>query len=148
MISESAFKSELEKFCNPHSSNYVGDPQTRTEAIQKANQGWGNALYECAKNITPTSTTAQAAKDAFMAIVGAEIMTLEILQQAANQFALKLGQGMTGYNATPPPSHLTLNSSATDYDSNCSQVANQVCNWLRTGQSMLLIPPYTIEPWL
>ncbi|AXR62878.1 hypothetical protein DQM68_19710 (plasmid) [Leptospira mayottensis] len=148
MISESAFKTELEKFCNPHSPDYLGDPQTRTIAIQRANQGWVNALYECAKNISPVSTNANAAKAAFLGIVGIEVMTLEILQHAVSQFALTLGQGMSGYNSTPPPALLILSSSATDYDSNCSQIASKVCNWLRTGQSMLLVPPNTIEPWL
>lgn len=148
MISESAFKTELEKFCNPRSPNYQGDPKTRSEAIQRANQGWGNALYECAKNISPVSTNANAAKTAFLGIVGTEAMTLEILQQAVSQFALKLGQGMSGYNPIPPPAPLMLSSSVTDYDSNCSQIVNQVCNWLRTGRSTLLVPPNTIEPWL
>ncbi|EMO53914.1 hypothetical protein [Leptospira noguchii] len=148
MISESAFKAEIEKFCNPQSPNYLGDPQTRAEAILKANQGWANALYECAKNISPVSTNANAAKTTFLEIVGTEVITLEILQQAVSQFALTLGQGMSGYNSTPPPAPLMLSSSATDYDSNCSQMASQVCNWLRTGQSTLIAPPYTTGPWL
>ena len=65
MIDTNAIKTNLQKFCDPEYSGYLGDVPNTTVAISRAIDGWADALENGFIAITPVSSSLIAAVAAF-----------------------------------------------------------------------------------
>ncbi len=153
MIDQGSAKAELQKFMDHDDTQYVGDATNTQAAIDNAINGWSSALFECAKNVVPTSTTASAAKSVFE--VAAEGMHLDptgaVFKAACSSFASALGAGMVGYTASPPPAmYDPVIPPGHPGRSNAEQAADffsqVLAAWLETGTATHNITGVTI-PW-
>lgn len=126
-------KSELQKFLDPDYVDYLGDVTSTAEATSRAIDGWANALEKAVIPISPASTTLASAKLAFKAAAVGMYASGAIFSLAVAAFAQELGNGMTGYVATPPPTLFVPSSSSTVHADACGDMATQLIAWLATG---------------
>lgn len=153
MINQSGAKEELQKFMDRNYLNYGGDAADNQESADNAVEGWANALFEAAKNITPSSTTTSVAKDTFAS--SASGMESDpsgaVFQSACSSFASTLGGGMAGYTAVPPSSMLdpslpSGHPGEEDAEQAADFMATKLQSWLSMGTATNIATGVTI-PW-
>ncbi len=140
-------KDIFQKGFDPDFIDYLGDVLDIDEAKQRAIDIWSEALFECAKDIFPASTSSTAARTAFESSAVGMNLDGSVFSAAVAAFASTLGGGMTGYTPTPPPSVFIPTSLNEDHDLMCEDFSDQMIAWFQTGQSTLIVPPNTVEPW-
>lgn len=150
MLDASSAADELRAFLDPDFSGYLGDAPDKQTMIDRAIDQWAEALYKCARFVTPVSTASLAAKAAFQAAaVGMHLdVTGAVFQAACASFADTLGAGMVGYVATSPPGLFVPVGSGpiTVASVACTFMAGQLAAWFATGTAINLSTTLT-EPW-
>ncbi|TGN20821.1 hypothetical protein [Leptospira idonii] len=140
-------KDKFRKGFDPEYNDYLGDVTDMETAKQRAIDTWSEALFECAKNITPASTTASSARSAFESAAEGMHLDGSIFSAAVSSFASSLGSGMVGYAAVPPAAPFVPTSSEENYEGMCGDFSDQLIDWLKTGSATLIAPPNTISNW-
>lgn len=111
--------------------------------VQEVASLWSEAVDKYASQVTPASTTAAAAKEAFRNTMLAmnESNGATVLQQAFMAYALQLAAGMTavGFTGTPPAAPLQLQpvfsvGLAGGSNRQCLEMLVQIIDvWFKTG---------------
>lgn len=140
-------KIELQKFCDPEYSGYLGDVTSNAQAVDRAIDGWAEALEKAVTPISPASSTVAAAKAAFLAAAVGMYASGAVFSAAVAAFAAELGNGMSGYTATPPPTTFVPTSASPVHETACDQMSTQLVAWLATGTATLIAPPFTTVNW-
>jgi hypothetical protein len=137
---------ELQKFCDRNYVDYVGDAPDNDAAVTQTKEGWAEALYIGARFVSPPSTTALAARAAFVtAALGMHLdPTGAVFQAAAAAFADELGQGMVDglsvVSYTAPPGLLIPTGLPTDdAAASSAAMAASTIDWFETGTATPLI---------
>ena len=155
MLDQAAAKTELRKLMDRKFKDFLGEVETRQQAIDRSIDQWANAWYECAKAVVPPTTSAQAAKAAFK--TAAAGMYLDVsgaaFKAACAAFASALASGMVGapvpqWTVVPPTALFNpIGGSQTDAEQWCEFVSGQMVAWLATGTATLIAPPNTMVNW-
>lgn len=143
-------KDKFSKYFDVSAPDYPGDivttgDQARTDGEARVIAAWTEALRQKLPGISPASTTATAAADAFEAAYDGA--TLASFQAAMSAMAVSIGSGMTGYTPTPPAAPFLPATTTDVIDTLCQELDSQLDAWLGTGSSTLIAPPFTVEPW-
>ncbi|WP_411821209.1 hypothetical protein [Leptospira sp. 'Mane'] len=140
-------KNKLRKGFDPNYTDYLGNVEDESSAIQRAIDTWSEAIYECAKAVVPVSTTATLAQTAFES--AAEGMNLDgsVFSAAVAAFASTLGTGMAGYTTVPPSSSFIPTSLNESNEDMCKDFSDQLIAWFQTGTATLIAPPNTVSNW-
>jgi len=107
MLNPTTLNTELLKIMDDNNPNFLGFPSDNFEMATN----WGNAIFNYAKDVIPTSLTATQSKDAFIGVM--QTMTiptgLAIFPLAFTSFALTLAGGMQPlFTGVPPPIPIIL----------------------------------------
>lgn len=146
MIDQASAEAELKKIMDKNDSEFVS-PTTNEQSIDVATKGWANALYECAKNISPTSAAAdQAKKDFTSAASGMEKFETgaATFKAAVTKFATTLGNGMGGYTCIPSPTEYNpaipetdpADPAESDGALAAESMATRLADWFKTWQAV------------
>lgn len=152
-LDQQSGKDELLKRTDPNDGAFIGYNDTE----QKAIDCWADVLDAICATITPSSTTAAAAKAAFKsAAVGMSTPAtgLAVFLAACDAYASTLGSGMAGYTTITSPSFQgsdfsspSLNLPGVTPDAAASIQSAGVVARMSTGQSQLISPPNTTVNW-
>jgi len=136
-------KKELQKFCDPNYVDYLGDVTSNAQAIDRAIDGWAEALEKAVTPISPAVTplVVAGAKAAFKAAAVGMYASGAVFSAAVAAFASQIALGMAdpavnpplGYSATPPASVFIPSSVSTNHATACDEMAAQLVAWLGTG---------------
>lgn len=136
-------KKELQKFCDPDYSGYLGDVANNAQAVDRAIDGWAAALEKAVTPISPAISPAAlaGAVAAFRAAAVGMYASGAVFSAAVAAFATQIGLGMAnpvlnpplGYAAVPPPSIFIPTSASPVHETACDQMAAQLIAWLETG---------------
>lgn len=129
---------EILTFGNGDNPDFNNWPQSISEAAEC----WANVVDVCAANVVPTSTTATAARAAF--ITEFNNMSNEaqngylVFANALMQYATILGTGMTGagFNGFPPPTLFVFNMQgfiSGSANEEAIRFGTDLVNWFKTG---------------
>lgn len=146
-MNQPACKEELQKFCDPEFADYLGDVTSNQQAIDRAIDGWADALEQMCTPILPVSSTVAAAKAAFKAAAVGMYISGAVFSAAAATFASVMSAGMAGYSVTQPTFTLIPVFAGDNHELMCDAFATQVQAWLATGTATLLVPPFTVVNW-
>ena len=145
MIDTDGVKTELQKFCDPEYSGYLGNVPDFDTAKQRAIDGWASALEVGFTAITPISTSLLAAKSAFQAAAVGMHISGAVFQAAINAFFATLATGMLvpgpAVSSTPPPGVYLPVSAGPSHETMCSDFAIQLTAFAQNGTATLNIPP-------
>lgn len=123
----------------------------------EAAQGWADAMEAFASGIVPASTTVSTAA-ATLATAMQSIMqgtdqatTVTSLEAAFAAFAVTVGGGMTGFIPGPPAAPVGFAAlaavSSTSVETSAAAWATSIDTWMKTGASILAVPPFTPVSW-
>lgn len=136
-------------FSDPANENFPSTP------IEVANV-WSDVADALLMGVIPASTTASAAKSAFIGIMSAVNSNtpngLMLLDNAFVAYAATISGGMSPlYTGTPPPSPPGLPALLSSPSTSANAVANQIgtllSTWAKTGTATLVAPPFTVSAW-
>ncbi len=136
-------KKELQEFCDPKYSGYLGDVMSNAQAVDRAIDGWALALEKAVTPISPAISPAAlaGAVAAFKAAAVGMYASGAVFSAAVAAFAVQIGLGMNnpvlnpplGYTATPPAAIFIPTSASPVHETACDQMAAQLVAWLETG---------------
>lgn len=139
-------ETEANRFGNPGSPLYVGDPEDLPAIKIMMSDGHSNLLFEATKLVHPPSIGVVAARDALKAVLlGAtyDAAYAAFYQASLAAFTITVAAGMVGQTTTSPPGTVVSASKpaalfipvgpAPDHSSMCLALATQIVAWLATG---------------
>lgn len=145
MIDTNGIKTELQKFCDPEYSGYLGDVPDVETAKQRAIDGWADALEVGFLAIVPVSTSVAAAKSAFKAAAVGMHISGAVFPGAVNAFFSVLATGMLvpgpAVSSTPPAGLYIPTSVGPSHETMCQDFATQLTLFATGGSAVLNIPP-------
>ena len=129
-----------------------GFPANVADAANK----WSDVADALLQMVIPPSTTAAAAKAAFIGVLSAASPQAgngaALLDAAFSAYAATLAGGMApAYVGAPPAAPPGFSALLTSPSDNAQAVAAQIAGllapWAITGQATLVAPPFTVSPW-
>jgi len=127
-------KDKFSKYFDTSAPDYPGDIVTTADGEARVIAAWTEALRRKLPGISPASTTATAAADAFEAAYDGA--TIASFQAAMNAMAAIIGSGMTGYTPTPPAAPFLPATTTDIIDTLCQELDSQLDAWLQTGSAV------------
>jgi len=124
--------------------------------IIEAAEMWADVADALLQTVIPPSTTAAAARTAFIGVLSAASPQLgngaSLLDAAFTAYAATLAGGMAPLYAGVPPAAppglaALLVAPTPNAQAVAAQIAGLLAPWAITGQATLVAPPFTVSPW-
>lgn len=150
-IDTNGIKTELQKFCDPEYSGYLGNVPDVETAKQRAIDGWANALEAGFTSVVPPSTTVASAKSAFKVAAVGMHLTAATFPAAVNTFFAALAVGMASpsiVSGIPPVGTYIPTSANSVHEAMCADFATQLTVFATGGTAIVNAPPvFPTIPW-
>lgn len=147
MINQDAIKDELLDFHN-HKGDYA-ELAVNTDPVliqKKTALLWKNIIKKGFVGISPSSSSVSSAADSLYSSLNSKDAGTAIYAFYASAMS-SIGNGMSGYSTLTPPIPLLLSAPFENKNLACETLASQLVACAKTGMSMLIAPPNTVEGW-
>jgi hypothetical protein len=123
--------------------------------VPECAQAWADAVGSYASGIIPASTTVEVAKGALAGALTTAFGSPAAapgMEAAFAAFAAAVGLGMAGFTPAPPvtPVGFAAQFAGPKPETHAEagqQIGQLINDWLTTGSSTLIAPPFTVVPW-